>query len=89
MEALAQTVGASNAAARAELATNWFHEELAAMEREVAGGVALERQFVVLGNPSVEQQAAALLQPHLRVAAGKAAAPEKKKSGLFGWFSRK
>jgi len=89
VEALAQSAGAPDAAARAEVATTWFSEELAAIEKNLQAGGSLERQFVVLGNPDLEQRAVALLRPHLRLPAAKAALPEKKKSGLFGWFSKK
>ena len=82
VEALAQAASASDASARAEIATTWFSEELAAIERNLQTGGSLERQFVVLGNPELER-------PHLRLPAAKAAPPEKKKSGLFGWFSKK
>lgn len=90
VEAVAQAVRAPDAVARVELATTWFRDDLAAIEKELAAGGALERRFVALGDPKLEQRAAELLRPHLRVA-GKpvAAATEKKKSGLFGWFSRK
>lgn len=88
VEALAHCSRAPDAAARAEVATTWFRDEVAAIERELAAGGSLERQFVVLGNPEVEQKAVALLRPHLRVPAPKADG-EKKKSGLFGWFSKK
>lgn len=89
VEALAQSASAPDAAARAEIATTWFSEELAVIEKNLQAGGSLERQFVVLGNPDLEQRAAALLRPHLRLPAAKVASPEKKKSGLFGWFSRK
>lgn len=91
VEAVAQAVRAPDAVARVELATTWFRDDLAAIEKELAAGGSLERRFVALGDPKLEQRAAELLRPHLRVA-GKpvpAAAPEKKKSGFFGWFSRK
>lgn len=85
-EALAQAAPAPDAVARAELAMTWFRDELAAIEKEIAGGGSLERQFVVLGNPELEKRAADLLRPHLRIPAGTA---EKKKSGIFGrWFKK-
>lgn len=91
VEALAHCARAPDAAARAETATTWFRDELTAIEKDLTAGGTLERHFVVLSNPELEKKAAALLRPHLRVAV-KAASPvagEKKKSGLFGWFSRK
>lgn len=87
IEALAKAANAPDAAARAELATTWFREELAVLEKDLAAGGSLERHFVVLGDPALEKRAIELLRPHLRIPV--AAAPEKKKSGLFGWFSKK
>jgi hypothetical protein len=91
VEALAQAARAPDAAARAELATTWFRDELAALEKELAAGGSLERQFVFLGNPGVEAKAIALLRPHLRLPAKTAAAEpgERKKSGVFGWLFKK
>jgi hypothetical protein len=88
VEALGLAARAPDAAQRAEMATTWFREDLAALEREVASGGSLERQFVVLGNPETERKAVALVRPHLRHLPAKAAgtAGEKKKSGLFGWL---
>jgi len=90
-ESLAHVTRYPDAAARAEVATTWFKDELAAIEKDVAGGGALSRHFVVLGNPEVEKKAAALLKPHLRLPAGRTAAVEEKskKSGLFGWLFKK
>lgn len=88
VEALAQAARAPDAAARTERATTWFRDELAAIEKDLAAGGSLERHFVVLNNPPIEKKAGELLRPHLRVAAP-AAAGEKKKAGLFGWFSKK
>ena len=48
--------------------------------------VARHVRRVALGDPDLEKRAADLLRPHLRLTAPVA---EKKKSGLFGWFSRK
>jgi hypothetical protein len=85
VEAVALAARSSDAKARTELATTWFSEELAAMEKDLAAGGTLERYFVALGNPTLEKRAVELLKPHLRLAE----APQKKRSGLFGWFSRK
>ncbi|MEO6245417.1 MAG: hypothetical protein ABIQ12_08265 [Opitutaceae bacterium] len=82
-EAMGHAARSPNGAARAELATTWFHEDIALIETELAAGGSLERHFVVLGDPALEQQAMALLRPHLRVARK---AVEKKKSGWFGWL---
>lgn len=102
VEALAQAVDQPDATTRAELATAWFRGEMAAIESDVAAGGTLERHFVVLNDPAREKRAAELLRGYLRVPGGKggakaaaapaaqpAGAPEKKRGGLFGWFSRK
>jgi hypothetical protein len=83
---MAQAVRAKDSAARVELATAWFRDDLNAIEKDLAAGGTLARHFVTLGNADLEKRAAELLRPHLRVAAP--AAPEKKKGGLFGWFKR-
>ena len=87
VEALAQAAKAPDATARAERATTWFRDELSAIEKDVAAGGSLDRHFVILNNPALEKKAVELLRPYLRVAAP-AAAGEKKKSGLFGWFKK-
>ena len=93
-ESLAQAAGRPDAAARAEMASTWFRDEVSAIEQEIAAGGALARRFVALGNPELEKRAADLLRPHLRAPAKAAPAPvavadKKKGGGLFGWFSRK
>jgi hypothetical protein len=85
VEAVALAARTSDARARTELATTWFSEELAAIEKDLAAGGTLERHFVALNNPVLEKRAVELLKPHLRIAEE----PQKKRSGLFGWFSRK
>jgi hypothetical protein len=85
-EALAQASRAPDAVARAELATTWFSEELADIEKDVAAGGSLARHFVMLGDANVEKVAASLLKPHFRQPVGKPAAGAEKKSGLFGWL---
>lgn len=86
IEAMASAARAPDGgAARAELATTWFRDELAALEKDVAAGGSLDRHFVIVGNPEVEKRAIELLRPHLRLP--QPAAPKKR--GLFGWFSRK
>src|SRR3954471_11421524 len=87
VEALAHAARAADAKARTELALTWFSEELAGLEKEVAAGTSLERQFVVIGDAAVEKKALELLRPHLRVPAAKSTQPEeKKKAGVFGWL---
>lgn len=85
-EAAAHAARSPDGAARAELATTWFHEDIARIEREVSAGSSLDRHFVVLGDPELEKSAMALLRPHLRLS-GKPV-EVKKKSGWFGWFSK-
>jgi hypothetical protein len=85
VEAVALAARTNDGPARTELATTWFADEIAAIERDLADGGSLERYFVALGDPALEQRAVDLLRPHLRVSAP----PQKKRSGLFGWFSRK
>ena len=87
VEAVGKVAPAADAAARVELAVTWFRDELAALERDLAAGGSLERQFVVLGDPALEAKAVALLRPHVRVPVAAEAAP--KKSGLFGWLFKK
>jgi hypothetical protein len=82
VEAVAQAAKTKEAVARVELATTWFHEELAAIEKDLAGGGTLARHFARLGDPALEAKAVDLLKVHLRLPAG--AVPEKKKSGFFG-----
>lgn len=84
VEALGQAAKATDGPARAEMASMWFRDEVAAIEREVAAGASLERQFSLLGNAKLEARAAELLRPHLRLPAGAKAATEKK----GGFFSR-
>ncbi len=88
VEALAQAAPAPDAAARVEVATTWFRDELVTIEKEIAGGGSLERQFVILGNPGLEKRAADLLRPHLRISGGNRDAGTKK-SGIFGWLFKK
>lgn len=87
VEAMAHAARSTDGKTRAEQATTWFRDDLAAIENNLKAGGTLDRHFVVLGNPELEKKAADLLKPHLRVAVP--AVAEKKKSGLFGWFSRK
>lgn len=89
VEALAHATRTADAAARAEVATTWFREELADIEKDVAAGGSLARHFVVLGDVEVEKGAAALLKPYLHPAAGRPVEGATKKSGLFGWLFKK
>lgn len=88
VEAVALASRASDAPARTELAITWFSDEIARMEKDLAAGGSLERQFVILGNPALEKRAAELLRPHLRLRAN-AVDKTKKKSGWFSWLTGK
>jgi hypothetical protein len=85
VEAVAQAARKPDAEVRAAIATSWFRDELAAIEKDLIAGGSLERRFVALNDPVLEKKAADLLRPHLRVPAP---VVEKKKSGLFGWFKK-
>jgi len=87
-ESLAHATRYPDAAARAEIATTWFREELSDLEKDVAAGGALARHFVVLGNVEVEKRAVELIKPLLRLPTA-AARPAEKKGGLFGWLFKK
>jgi hypothetical protein len=87
VEAVAHAARTQNGPARTELATTWFRDQLAAIEKDLAVGGSLERYFVALGDPELERRAVALLRPHLRIPAPPPA--PKKRSGWFSWFSRK
>lgn len=90
IEAVAHCSRHPDAAARVEIATTWFADDLAALEQELVAGQSIERRFVVLGNPELEKRAITLLRPHLRVPAARAAEPvAKKRSGWFSWLFRK
>jgi hypothetical protein len=85
VEAVAHAALTDDGPARTELATTWFSDELAAIEKDLAAGGSLERYFVALGNPAVEKRAVELLRPHIRLPEP----PQKKRSGWLSWFSRK
>ena len=87
VEALAQAATAKDAAARVELATAWFRDELTAIEQDLTGGGTLARHFARLGEPALEARAAKLLRPHLRLPAR--VTEEKKKGGFFGRLFKK
>ncbi len=86
VEAVGRVAGAPDAKERVAIAVTWFQDEIAVLERDLAAGGSLERQFVVLGNPALEAKAVALLRPHVRVPEAKAAPAPAKKSKLFGWL---
>jgi hypothetical protein len=83
VEAVALAARTNDGPARTELAMTWFSDEIAEIEKDLAAGGSLERYFVALGDRALEQRAVELLRPHLRLPA-----PPKKRSRLFGWFSR-
>lgn len=86
VETLGQAVRAPDAGARAELASLWFRDELAAIELDIAAGGKLERHFALLRDATHESRAAALLQPHLRLPSGAKPAVAKKRAGLLSWL---
>jgi hypothetical protein len=84
VEALAQATKAPDPFAHAEEAKIWFSDEFALLARDASSPGALARHFVVLGNPALEQKAAALLKPRPR--GGKVG--QEGKAGFFGALSR-
>lgn len=84
VEAIGQAARSADGPGRTELATTWFRDELAQMERDLKSGGSIERYFVALDNPALEMRAVDLLRPYLRLPE-----PPKRKSGWFGWFGRK
>jgi len=84
VEAIGQAARSADGPGRTELATTWFRDELALIERDIRSGGSVERYFVALNNPALEKRAVDLLRPYLRLPE-----PPKKKSGWFSWFSRK
>lgn len=84
VEALAQATKQPDPVAHAEQAKIWFGDEFAILARDSSSPGALARHFVVLGNPALEQKAAALLKPKSR--GGKSSSDGK--SGFFGALSR-
>ena len=83
VEAVAHAARTEDGPARTEQAITWFSDELALMERDLAAGGTLDRYFVALNNPALEKRAVELLRPHVRLPAP----VEKKRRGLFSWFS--
>jgi hypothetical protein len=88
-ESLGQAARAPDAEARAEIASTWFRDDLAVIEKDVVGGGSLLRHFVTLGDHDLEKRAAGLIRPHLRLPVGRTAVVAEKKSGLFGWLFKK
>jgi len=84
VEAIGLAARSADGPGRTELATTWFREEMAQMERDVRSGGSVERYFVALDNPALEKRAVDLLRPYLRLPE-----PVQKKSGWFSWFKRK
>lgn len=89
VEALAQATRSPNPLTHAEQAAVWFKDELAEIERDLGAGAALARHFVVLNEPALEQKAAALLQPHLKLKTVRDEKSEERKTGFFGRLFRK
>jgi hypothetical protein len=87
VEALAQATRTEDPPAHAAQALAWFTNEMAMIRADVAAGGTLPRHFAVLGKPALETAAAALLQPHLRLAGGRARA-DGERGGWFGSLVR-
>ncbi len=84
VEALAQATKAPDPFAHAEEAKIWFSDEFALLARDSASPNALARHFVILGDPELEQKAAALMKPKARGAK----AGREGKTGFFASLSR-
>jgi hypothetical protein len=54
VEAVALAARTPDGPARTELATTWFSDELAAIEKDLAAGGTIERYFVALADPTTE-----------------------------------
>ena len=83
VEAMVQASRTSMPAVRAQMAADWFKDDLAAIQKDLAAGGSLQRHLVVLANPDAEKRAAEMLGPILK---GKGY--EGKKGGLFGSLGR-
>jgi hypothetical protein len=83
VEALVQASRTSMPAVRAQKAADWFKDDLAVIQKDLAAGGSLQRHLVVLANPDAEKRAAEMLGPILK---GKGF--ESKKGGLFGSLGR-
>ena len=84
VEALAHATRAPDPAAHAAAAQAWFADEYAILARDTASPVLLARHFVALGDPELEQKAAALLAVETPKTTGRAAS----KGGFFGALAR-
>ncbi|MEI7552270.1 MAG: hypothetical protein WCL24_08055 [Verrucomicrobiota bacterium] len=84
IEAMVQASRAPVPAAKAQKAADWFADQLAALQQDIAAGGSLARNLVVLGNPDAERRATEMFLPILKGKVGRAA----KKGGLFGSLGR-
>ena len=84
VEALAQATRAADPYAHADQAKIWFSDEFNLLARDASSPAALGRHFVVLGDPALEQKAAALLKPRARGAKADGGG----KPGFFGGLLR-
>lgn len=84
VEALAQATRAADPFAHAEEAKIWLSDQFALLARDASSPATLARHFVVLGNPALEQKAAALLKPRPRGAK----ADGGSKTGFFSSLAR-
>ncbi|MBL9186478.1 MAG: hypothetical protein JNK23_03275 [Opitutaceae bacterium] len=83
IEAVGQAARAKDGETRVELATAWFSDDVATIEKDLAAGGTLERQFSAITNPEIARRAADLLRPHLRLPVAAQATPKRS-----GWFAR-
>ncbi len=84
VEALAHATRAADPAAHAAAAQAWFADEYAILLRDAASPTLLARHFVVLGDPELEQKAAALIVVETPKTSGRATP----KGGFFSALAR-
>ncbi|MDB6127198.1 MAG: hypothetical protein JWM35_1094 [Verrucomicrobia bacterium] len=81
LEALVQASRTENPMTKAKQQAEWFKEEFAAIEKDVAAGTSLQRRLMVLANPDAEKRANDMIIMLIRD-------KEPKKRGLFGSLGR-
>lgn len=81
VEALALATRSSDPAGQAQLAVDWFKDELEQLRADLAVRGAFARHFSVLGNAELEAAAMALLSPYIKL-------PSSSSRGMFGSLAR-
>ena len=81
LEALVQDSRTETPLVKAKAHAEWFKEEFAAIEKDVASGTSLQRRLMVLANPEKEKRANDMINMLLQDKA-------PKKRGLFGSLGR-